>query len=213
MTPLLMMAFAALAAFAVVPSVLPTDPPAEDPPVTDPPAEDPPVTDPPAPTTLEEALALVAKERGQRQAANREAQTHRAKLRELETKEEERRQAGLTETQKEKERADRAEAQLVEAKNQVVAGRVTTAAAKLKFADPEDVTKFIDLSQVNETGSNIDELVKQLSTDKPYLLAKPRGSGGGAEKDPPNDLDTTTEANKIKRASGLFSSIGRRVEN
>lgn len=141
-------------------------------------------TPPTGPQTLEEALAIIEKERKERQDANREAQTHRSRLRELETADEERKKAAMSEQERivaERDELAKAKADL-ESQLQAVKVKTTvmSVATQAGAIDPDAVYALLDHSalefKTDGTPKNADALVKALLEAKPYLV---RGASSG----------------------------------
>lgn len=110
------------------------------------------------PTTIEDALAELAKARDALKAVNHESAGRRKRLEELEKAEQERTEAQLSEVEKLKAEAAEARAskETAEAELQSVRirGAVERAAAELGFVNPGDAFVLLDLSsvEITETG-------------------------------------------------------------
>ena len=83
----------------------------------------------------------------------------------------------------------------------LVGSAAALAGGKLGVVDPEAVTKLLDWSQIeyDESGrpTNVDDLVKALVAEKPYLTAKPSNGptfDGGARRPAPVTSDDPKEA-------------------
>lgn len=60
--------------------------------------------------------------------------------------------------------------------------RVTDAANRLNFRDPQDAHRFLSAEEMDDD-KLVDAALKRLKKDKPYLLAEPRRSGRDGEDD------------------------------
>lgn len=156
--------------------------------------EDPGAGGTPAPAaepSLDELRAELERTRGALKAANSESAGRRKRLKELETAEEERKRAQMTELEQAKAR----EAELTAAHDQLaielseakIRHAVEITAAKLNFQDPEDAFLMIDLDaiEIDDVGkiTGVDKALKALAKAKPYLIR--------AERIIPN-IDATT---------------------
>lgn len=133
-------------------------------------------------TTLEEALARIAEL--ERHSSNKEEQATRhgkeltAAQKELAAyKEKERlaQEATLSEVQKAAKRAEEAEAQLQQYRQQLVISKVQIAATAKGIIDPELAEMAIrDKLELDAQGlpTNIEKLLDELLKNKPYLAAK-----------------------------------------
>lgn len=127
--------------------------------------------------TVDELRALLDKERKDRQEANKEAQTMRAKLRELEKAEEERTLAAMSEQERIKVELEAARTELETVKaarlEAMLKADVATAAAKHGIVDTEAAYKLMDREKIkfDETGAptNVQDVIAELAQAKPYL--------------------------------------------
>lgn len=87
---------------------------------------------------------------------------------------------------KERERADKAEAERQAAeqtmRDRIIRAEIRSVATELRFADPADAYRFVDMAAVTldeATGdpTNVKALLEKLAKDKPYLVG---GQQGGA---------------------------------
>jgi hypothetical protein len=181
--------------------------------------------DPPAKSQaeLEAELARTAKALKE---ANKEAETRRLRLEELEKAETERKKAAMSETERlaaeKKEAEDKlsaAERRAAEAETKrqeaILRGAVIARAAG-RFADPEAVMRLADLSEVkvNEAGEveGIDKALEALATKSPWaLLPKDKQrpglgatNGGQATGGRTDDERRGIYFNGNARAGGLF---------
>lgn len=128
--------------------------------------------------TVEELRALLEKERKDRQDANKEAQTHRAKLREYEKAEEERQKASLSEQERTRVELDEARKALEELqavqRDTALRAAVAITAQKHNVVDAEAAYKLLDQSKLkfDERGAptNADEVVAELVKERPWLI-------------------------------------------
>jgi hypothetical protein len=150
-----------------------------------------PVADKPA--SLEELQRLLDAERKDRADANKEAQSMRAKLRQLEQAEAERQKASMTEQERIKAELEeaRAERDRLAAQAREIVGKsaVLAAAQKAGVIDPDAVYKLLrDDLQFGDDGTpkDIDKQIAELTKAKGYLLgqgtnpANPARGGAGA---------------------------------
>lgn len=105
---------------------------------------------------------------------------------------------------KEKERADKAEANF---RSLSVRFAVTASAGKLGFIDPEDAYRFLDAEDIdyddNGEPKNIDKLLGSLAKAKPHLVrGSTNGSGDGGPRG--NDAPSGTDIN-----AGIRAAFGR----
>ena len=133
------------------------------------------------PVTIEAALKELESYKKALAKANNESKEHRLKANELDKLKAEIEAAKLSETEKlQKQIADLQKAHdaaLAEAQSLKLSTQVATTAAKLGFADPDDAIKF--LGKLGDD-ADVDNLLKQLLKDKPYLAGTQRASSGGA---------------------------------
>ncbi len=61
-----------------------------------------------------------------------------------------------------------------------ITNAVSSQAARLGFADPDDAVRFLDAARIADDLSNIETLLKELLKAKPYLAGKQQASSGGA---------------------------------
>jgi hypothetical protein len=160
--------------------------------------------------TPEQMKARLEKEISERQKANREAQTLRTRATTAEAKVKEYDTANMTELQKAQARVKELEEQSGTATTQVLNGKIIAAAAKAGFTDPNDAVALINRDELADDHGNIEDLLKKVLKDKPYLKGSvktttPAGGGG-------NPADQVTEAEtkqKVEKATSQFSTIGR----
>lgn len=129
---------------------------------------------------------------------NRELATLRSRIHEMESEREEARQAQLSEQEKAIEEARTAGYNEAESKyqSQLLEARIQRLAVGA-FAEPSDVTRFLDLSDLDPAikDADVEDLLTKLLEAKPYLGAgdnggqKPRIPQGprGPGADKPND--------------------------
>lgn len=128
-------------------------------------------------TGLKSALAS---EREQRKAAEKAAKanaTKAAKLDEIEA-------ANKTEAEKLQAKAEQAEKKAKAATDRAVKAEVRSVARDLKFVDPADALRLVDLSELADDDGEVDEAavtkaLKKVAKDKPYLLKGEGGASGG----------------------------------
>lgn len=114
---------------------------------------------------------------GEIAALRRESASHRTKLTAFEKAEADRQAATLSEQQKLEKRAADAEAQAKAYQMRITSYEVMMAAQKLSIVDPDVAAKLIaDDLEFDDQGQpkNVDELLKKLIKDKPYLVAQPQ---------------------------------------
>lgn len=181
-----------------------------------------PVTQTPAPNSaapaaapsIEELQATLERERKERQDANKEAQATRAKLRQLEQADEERRKAAMTEEEKIKAEVEalRGETATLKAERQsmLISSAVQSAAVKLGIVDPEAALKLLDADalKLGDDGrpTNTEDALKKLLDAKPYLLGQ---TGNSSTTNPGRGSAATIgeEAELRKLAYGQGASI------
>ena len=116
-------------------------------------------------------IADLRKENAAARVKAKELDDLKAKLEADKLSETEKLQKQITDTQK------ALDAALAEAQSLKLSTQVATTAAKLGFADPDDAIKF--LGKLGDD-ADVDNLLKQLLKDKPYLAGTQRASSGGA---------------------------------
>jgi seryl-tRNA synthetase len=117
--------------------------------------------------------------------ANKEAASRRKRLEALEADAAERKKAEMTESERLKQQVAELEKRATEAeagrKQALVRAAVIAQATAQGFRDPEDALRYLDTSEVEiaEDGKvgDVSALLKELGTQKPYLL-QPQGSVG-----------------------------------
>jgi hypothetical protein len=170
------------------------DPPADPPKPSDPPADPPkdspadPPSDPPKddPALGASGEAALKAERKLRQAAEKTARETKARLDALEAEK-------LTETEREKKRADTAEAELTEARKLVRAANLTQALAAAGVAHPKAAARLLDdvvFDDASHEPTNLDDALKAAKAAYGDEMFKPArtppanvnpgaGAGGG----------------------------------
>lgn len=149
----------------------------------------PPAAEPPK--TLEDAQRELNKTRDALHKANKEAETNRKKLADVEAKEKAIKDAQLTETERAKQEALEVKGKLRESQAALQAERVgrqvERIAAELKFINADDAARFLDLSKVviddGGTVSGVKEQLVALAKDRPYLV-KQGGMPAGTPRTP-----------------------------
>lgn len=156
--------------------------PGETPPVESPPGETPPSPngETPGGTTPDDVQRELRRLQAGLERANKEAKEYRVKAEELGKFKADADAAKLSETEKlqrhiadlQKERDDAAQ----QIRTLKINTAVTSAAARLGFADPEDAGRFLsdtalDLDAAG-TPTNVEDLLKSLLKAKPYLAGK-----------------------------------------
>jgi len=166
--------------------------------------------------TAEQLAAELASLRAALKAANAESATRRKRLEELESAEEERKAAQLSEVEKaRKAQADaeaRARATEERLRTAAIRNAVVLAASKANFYDPEDAFRLADLAavQVADDGAvtGVDGALKELVKAKPHLVKA--ASGGGDINATAAGRQTRPSADEVlrqKRASGAYTPI------
>lgn len=153
----------------------------------------PPATPPAAPTTLEDAQRELNRIRDALHKANKEAETNRKRLADIEAKEKAAKDAQLTEAERAKQEALEAKGKLSAATAALNAERVSRqverAAAELKFINVEDATRFLDMSKITiDDGGvvlGVKEQLTELAKNRPYLLKQ-----GGVSAGTPRPLNS-----------------------
>lgn len=143
--------------------------------------------------------------------ANKEAAARRKKLEAFEAQEAKRKQAEMTELEKAEARLNELEKRAEQAeagrKQALVRAAVIAQATAQGFRDPEDALRYLDTSEVEITEegrvSDVSALLKELGTQKPYLL-QPQGSVGATNPGRGQAQGETPE----QRRSRLFGSGG-----
>jgi hypothetical protein len=158
----------------------------------------------------ESGTADIAQLRRERQAADREAQRLRSELKAYVEAHKAAEDAKLSEVERATKRATAAEQELASLRQQLtderVQSRVMAAAQRLGFADPGDAYQLLDRADlVIEDGQprNVDKLLKELLTKKPYLASSTARATGSAEGGVRGGIRTTTDMNAlIRQAAG-----------
>lgn len=156
------------------------------------------------PMTLREARAL-----------RREQAQNRERIAGYETAERNRTQQGLTELERERQRATAAEAALeterANLRNERLAIRIESAAQRLGFIDPEAAVRMLDRTGIEFDGEGnpkgLDKALRELLTAKPYLKGTPGGSanaGDGNRGPAPTGGDMN---NLIRRGAGRGQGV------
>lgn len=141
-----------------------------------------------------------------------EARNLRTRLKDAETKVEQFEAANKTELEKATDKATKAETELANARKLVIESKVEARAAGLGFADPGDAIRFIDASKIDETFSNVDELLKGVLESKPYLKkSSGTGSPGTPSGNPQGSTEGNSQAAKTQKVIDQFPGIGRLV--
>lgn len=112
--------------------------------------------------------------------ANSESANHRHKAKELDELKAKLEQEKLSETEKLQAQLAEKEQTILKHQERVVRAEVKTVAATLGFINPATAARLIDWADIeyDEHGdpTNIDELMKKLVKDEPYLVGKPQPS-------------------------------------
>lgn len=169
---------------------------------------------PAATPTVAELQAQIERERAERQAANKEAQQMRAKLKALEDAEAKRTEATLSEQEKAIKRAEAAEAraQELEARHREITVRsaVQAAATQAGIIDPDAAYRLIDAGKItiDDSGNvnGVTEAVKALVESKPYLIGQSGGSGATNQQRGGAGVDWETRA-RDTLAGGMSRGI------
>lgn len=143
---------------------------------------------------------VLAQARSEARDALREKKRLEREVQELRAKEQQRADAEKTDLEKAVARAEAAEKTTEALRNQLqqeaIRNAVEIAARDLGFQKPALVHKLIDVSGVEfdeETGrpKDVEDLVKQLAKEEPYLVAaKTNGATGGPPATPKSDRPT-----------------------
>lgn len=157
-------------------------------------------------TTLEEALARIAELEHHSNNKSEEAARHGKNLsaaqKELDAyKEKERlaQEAALSESQRLEKRAIEAEQQIQQYKQQLVSAQVQLAAQKIGIIDPEMAALAVQGSlEYGKDGlpSNLDDALKTLVKNKPYLLAPKPAEPTQTEPSTPASPAQTAQPNR-----------------
>ena len=157
-------------------------------------------------TTLEEALARIAElehhSNNKAEEAARHGKNLSAAQKELDAyKEKERlaQEAALSESQKLEKRATEAEKLIQQYKQQLISAQVQIAASKLGVIDPEMAALAVQSSlEFDKDGlpSNLDDALKTLVKNKPYLLASKPAEPAQAEQTTPASPAQTAQVNR-----------------
>lgn len=169
---------------------------------------------PAATHTVAELQAQIERERAERQAANKEAQGMRAKLKALEDAEAKRAEANLSEQEKAIKRAEAAEARAQELETRhreiTVRSAVQAAATQAGIIDPDAAYKLIDTGKItlDDSGNvnGVTEAVKALVDAKPYLIGQSGGSGATNQQRGGAGIDWETRA-RDTLAGGMSRGI------
>lgn len=204
--------------------------PRVDPIATPPDAEIIPEPADPAPEPIDDKLETVPM--SELRLVRKEAAKYRTQLRDLQQKQaddaEAAKQADMTETDRLKAVAQAAEAKVISMKahsdNVLRRSAIINAASVLNFQTPADAAGLLDISEldVDEAGNidsqQVDELVKALAEERPYLL-KSSSADRAAEFGPtsppskdgprPHNLTTTIQIDKLRQESKALMDQGK----
>lgn len=119
---------------------------------------------------------------------NNKAKSLESKVNEMQEELKKRQEQELKEKEQWKELADQREKELEEYKQKATLNEkktlVLNEAAKMGFSDPQDAVNFIDVSQIDN--DNVNELLTELTSNKPYLLKEKTPRNVGSDT-PPSD--------------------------
>lgn len=115
------------------------------------------------------------------------------------------------------ERARKAEQELANeraaARQRVVKSEIRSVAAELRFADPGDAYRFLDLAavEVNDDGEpvNVRTLLDALAKEKPYLVKSEQGDRPGLPRTPNGDGARLSEAELAQQNMAAQLRTGR----
>lgn len=190
------------------PATPPTNPPPTDP--TPPPSGD------PEPSDVDGLKRALAAERATAQTHARDAKAKERRIAELEAADKARADAEKSDLQKAQEERDALKAEKADfqtrIRKQAVSHAAEIAARDAGFADPADVTRFLDLESIEfddqDRPQGVAEAVKKLATEKPYLV-KANGNGGPPAT-PRSDRPTgAMTADEKANADHVFASHTR----
>lgn len=157
-------------------------------------------------------------ERKARREADRKLKEIEGQVAQLSKEKQEREDAEKTELQKVQERAAALEREKAETENRLKAERTRTAvilsAGKLNVIDPDAAEKLLDTASITYDADgrpeNVEELLKDLIKEKPYLVKADEKPGSGPPRTPKaGDQAELTEAQKKERSEQLQKSYAR----
>lgn len=158
--------------------------------------------------TPEQMRERLEREINDRKEGNNEAANLRKRLKDLEAAEEKRKQADLSDLEKEKLRAADLEKQVVSSKTEAQTARIQVAASKAGFADATDASALLDRSKLDDNESNLEELLKKMLKDKPHLKAGDGQKGGLPGTGGGNPGGTLAPGKEVEaKASSTFGTI------
>lgn len=141
----------------------------------------------------------------------REAQKLRGERKELTEKVKTFEDEKKTDLEKAQEKAAEAEKKAAEAEARARSASIESKAARMGFKDPDDAVKLLDHSKIEEGGTNIEALLKELLTAKPHLKGEkstlPNGEGGN----PAGGTEAAGEKAKKEAVLKQMPWLARRV--
>lgn len=160
--------------------------------------------------SLDEAKSRVSKEITDRQAANREAQNLRARVKELEAADKKRVEDGLSELEKANKRALDLEVENFKISQTAQNTRIEMAASKLGFHNPSDAVLLINKEDLTDDEKNLETLLKTLIKERSYLV-KPSGGLPNRQtgNNPGGNVELESSKQDREKATKFFPSIGR----
>ena len=164
--------------------------------------------------SIEQLQAQLARERKDRQEANKEAQKLRQRANSLEEEARKRQEAEMSELEKTQARLKESETRNAEISQEAQNTRIMLAASRLGFQDPKDAVALINRSALTEGEANLDDLLKEVIKTKPYLAKGesklPERQGG---LNPGGGVDQAQEKETTDRAKRAFPTIRRLLGN
>jgi len=158
----------------------------------------------------EELKAELEAARAALHKANKEAASRRKALEAFEAKEEERRQAEMSELEKAQAKIAELEAERANAQQEITNMRIrtalTAAATQLNFHNPDDAAEMVDWSGLSvEDGKveGVEQAVKQLVKDRPYLIKTAAAPEIDAAKGGKGKKDGKAKDEGLARAYGI----------
>lgn len=130
--------------------------------------------------TLEELQAELERTKSALKKANSESANHRHKAKELDDLKSKIEQEKLSETERLQAKLAEKEQLIIKHQERVIRSEMKTAAVSLGIINPATATKLIDWSEIeyddNGDPTNVEDLLKKLIKDEPYLVGKQQTS-------------------------------------
>jgi len=168
-------------------------------------------------------LDRLSKESGKRKEAEKQTVTLQKQIADLTAAMEERESAGLPELERERKRAEQLEKRIAESEKRAEEAEtralntersrwIAKAAAGQNFIDPDDASRFVDLSGI-ESAEDADRAVKRVAKEKKHLIKSEERQLPGqvlangrttVAAGKPGGIDPATEADQLAQSLSQF---------